>query len=208
MASFSAKKGQIALRFSAAELDGAISRLVYDHLFDLERLLAWLESISTAAFWNVAGDDVPAYPPPAQRYLDEVFLPASARSYPDTMRTFARAIFEEHSRRDPADLMTFGVRFTPAIEAALMVLTAQMSDLKALQYFCSDDVSADIDVATMTPIVLARDADPSLQDFCYEWLSFHFRVYAAEYREALQASEAERQDEKGDNGGEEGYNYA
>lgn len=183
--SFSARKSVLAAthRPTNAELDGMLAVLSQTHMFDLDRLLAWLESLTSNAFWAADSDDAIAYPAPAQAYLDEVFYPAEQAHYQERMRLTSRLLWEVRNQQTPVDPMTFGVRFRPVMEAALMVLTAQIDHLRALQYFCGD--GATDDVANMTPILMRRDSEPDLQDFCYEWLSFHLRYFAQEYWEEL-----------------------
>lgn len=188
--SFSARKSVLAAahRPTTAELDEMIAVLMQTHTFDLDRLLAWLESLTSNAFWAADSDDAIAYPAPAQAYLDEVFYPVEQAHYQERMRLTSRLLWEVRNQQTDVDPMTFGVRFRPVMEAALMVFTAQIDHLRALQYFCGE--GATDDVANITPIVLNRDSEPDLQDFCYEWLSFHLRYFAQEYWEELAAEKA------------------
>ena len=183
--SFSARKSVLAAAYrpTAAELDEMAAVLMQTHMFDLERLLAWLEALTSNAFWAADSDDAIAYPAPAQAYLAEVFYPAEQVHYQERMRLTSRLLWEVRNQQTPLDPMTFGVRFRPVMEAALMVLTAQIDHLRALQHFCGD--GATDDVASMTPILMGRDSESDLQDFCYEWLSFHLRYFAQEYWEEL-----------------------
>lgn len=178
------------------ERNHIFSVLSDEHYFDLDALLNWLESMRHSAFWEFGdGQSERNYSPAQSMYLDLVYTASAGATYDSCMRELAALMWEARFKPGAPDAETFGLRFTPAMDAALCTLIEDMRHYKALHEF--DQPRYRIEGDAITPEAVKRIAAMLAQQetkietttFALQWLTFHVRYFAQQYRDAKQAEQ-------------------
>jgi hypothetical protein len=173
------------------ERGALIEELHCKYLFDIDRLLEWLQEFEQNRFWDFEVSE-PSYSKALSLFLES--LDDEGESYGDSISGLAEQMWEVRRDDKIAGAEQFGVRFSPVMDTGLMLLASQVEQIKAirgLDEFQRDLVDAGFVKDYAECLMSLPVTDSSFGSWAMEWLGHHLRLSGGERRKPV-ASESER----------------
>lgn len=162
------------------ERGALIEELQCQYLFDIERLLEWLQELEQNRFWAVDA------PKPSYSAALGLFLETpneDGEDYNDGITDLALLMWEVRREAKIAGAEQFGARFSPVMDTGLMLLADQVDQIKAirgLDNFHQTPVTESLVRGYAEDLMSLPVGDPSFGDWAMEWLSHHLRLSIGE----------------------------